>query len=320
MAPQPIPIGRPRAFAGRRSVPRLAALVGLLTIAAALAPAGPAVGAGADRLPDLRMASIRDIRIQTTASGRRLLRFTTILFNAGTGPFDLRAHRTSASQRSMVVNQRIYGSAGGYRTVATRAIARYAGDGHDHWHIQRVATYDLLTPSRQFIRRGAKIGFCFFDTTLMYPGLRGSPASRRYRESTCGSRASRSASMGVSVGWGDNYPWNFAYQWIDISRLPAGQYTVRAVVDYQDYYRERVETNNCAYVRLVIPSRGQPRILGRGIHCLGWVAPGTSPPPTPTPAPTPPPTPTPTDQPDPTDEPTDEPTAEPTGEAAVVGG
>jgi len=239
------------------------------------------------------MASIRDVRIQVTSSGRRLLRFTTILLNTGSGPFELRARRSSSSQGSMRVSQRIYNTAGGFRTVSTRAVARYAGDGHSHWHVQRVATYDLLRPDRTFLRRGAKIGFCFFDTTLAYPRLPGSPASQRYRESSCGSRPSLSASMGISVGWGDNYPWNFAYQWIDVSRLAAGLYTIRAVVDFQNYYRERSETNNCAYIRIRIPATGQPTVLGRGNHCLGWIAPGTQPPaPTPTPAPSPTPTPT----------------------------
>jgi hypothetical protein len=282
---------------GRRSLPRLAALAGLLTIAAALVPSA-GVSAAVDRRPDLRMAPIRDVRIQVTASGRRLLRFTTILLNTGHGPFELRAYRTSASR--MRVSQRIYNSAGGWRTLATGAVARYAGDGHDHWHVQRVATYDLLTPDRKFLRRAAKIGFCFFDTTLVYSGLPRSPSSPHYREWTCGTRSSQSARMGISVGWGDNYPWNFAYQWIDISRLRAGTYYVRAVVDFQNYYRERSEINNCAYIRLTIPSRGQPRIVGRGTHCLGWVAPGTRPSPTPRPTPTAtptPPTPTPTETP-----------------------
>lgn len=293
MAPRPIPIRRSATRNPRHALPRLAALVGLLTIAAAVVPMGPA-GAATDRLPDLRMASIRDIRIQVSSSGRRLLRFTTILVNLGDGPFELRARRSSASQSKMLVSQRIYNRAGGYRSISTKATARYAGDGHDHWHIQRVATYDLLTPDRDFVRRGAKIGFCFFDTTRL-----SSSRPPLYRESTCGTRASLSISMGVRAGWGDNYPWNFAYQWIDISRLTAGDYTVRAIVDQQNFYREKSETNNCAYIRLRIPRTGGPTILGRGVSCLGWIAPGTRPPPTP-PPPTPPPTPT--EDPTPTEE------------------
>ncbi|HEY7737297.1 MAG TPA: lysyl oxidase family protein [Candidatus Limnocylindrales bacterium] len=299
MAPQPIPIRRTRPAVDRRSLPRLAAIAGLWTIAAAFLPAPPAAAA-VDRLPDLRMASIRDLRIQVTASGRRLLRFTTILTNTGTGPLELHASRNSVAEKSMRVTQRIYNTAGGFRTVATRAVGRYAGDGHNHWHVQRVATYDLLTPDRRFLRRAAKLGFCFFDTTHSYPRMRGSPARQRYFQGRCGVRSSRAVSMGLSVGWGDNYPWNFAYQWIDVSRLAAGSYTIRAVADLDNNYRERSETNNCAYVRIVIPARGQPRILGRGTNCLGWVAPGTRPAPTPTPSPTPTPTEAPTEAPTPT--------------------
>ena len=32
---------------------------------------------------------------------------------------------------------------------------------------------------------------------------------------------------GLSVGWADNYPWFFAFQWIDITGLPGGTYQVR---------------------------------------------------------------------------------------------
>lgn len=297
MAPQPIPIrtGRP---VGRRLLPRFAAAIGLLTIVVGLLPAESTAAPG-DRLPDLRMGSIRDIQIQVTGSGRRLLRFTTTILNTGHGPFELRAYRTSASR--MRVAQRIYTSSGSYRTRSTAAVARYAGDGHDHWHVQRVATFDLMTIDGQFLRSAAKIGFCFFDTNLVYPSLPRSPSWPQYRESGCGSRASQGARMGISVGWGDRYPWNFVYQWIDISRLRAGSYRIRAIVDKSNYYSERAETNNCAYVRLVIPSRGQPRILGRGTHCLGWIAPGTQPAPTPRPTPQPTPTPTPTEEPTPTD-------------------
>ena len=43
----------------------------------------------------------------------------------------------------MVVRQRIYDTAGGHRTIATNAVVKYAGDGHDHWHVQKVAGYEL---------------------------------------------------------------------------------------------------------------------------------------------------------------------------------
>ena len=34
--------------------------------------------------------------------------------------------------------------------------------------------------------------------------------------------------MGISVGWGDEYEYYLAWQWVDITNVPAGTYTVRA--------------------------------------------------------------------------------------------
>jgi hypothetical protein len=49
----------------------------------------PAAGAAADRLPDLGMARLRDLSIDTaTLPGRRLLRFSTVIVNVGAGPFE----------------------------------------------------------------------------------------------------------------------------------------------------------------------------------------------------------------------------------------
>jgi hypothetical protein len=76
--------------------------------------------------------------------------------------------------------------------------------------------------------------------------------------------------MGLSVGWADNYPWWFAYQWIDITGLPGGIYRVRVTVDIQDYYDERVETDNCVWTRIRIPSPGStaaPEVLENGSDC-----------------------------------------------------
>jgi putative cell wall-binding protein len=74
--------------------------------------------------------------------------------------------------------------------------------------------------------------------------------------------------MGLSVGWGDDYPANFAYQWIDISTLPPGDYTVQARADEANWYVESNETNNCAWARVRIgASNGAVPILASGRDC-----------------------------------------------------
>lgn len=275
----------------RQALAAVAAAVGLLAVVVAGVPTPPpqaVAAAPADRLPDLRMARIRDLRVQATSSGRRLLRFTTWIVNVGAGPFEVRGRRLSTSASTMSVAQRIYNNAGGYRTIRTPAVMRYTGDGHDHWHAQRIAIYELWSEANPtVVRRGAKVGFCFFDSNAYNLSLSRAPRSRRYFESSCGIRRSTSARMGISVGWADSYPWNFAYQWVDISGLKPGIYMLRVTVDKENWFRESNDRNNCNWSQIRIGRGSTVRVLAVGTNrCPA--------PPTPTPTLTPAPTPTPT--------------------------
>ena len=117
----------------------------------------------------------------------------------------------------MSVRQRIQLADGTWTSRATASIARYATDGHGHWHIQRVSGMDLFTGDGEPIRAGRKIGFCFFDTGRYRPDLPRSPARRQYLETDCGTPGSLRVGMGISVGWGDRYQAALAYQWIDVT-------------------------------------------------------------------------------------------------------
>jgi hypothetical protein len=252
----------------------------------------------ADRLPDLAMRKPSHLVIQTTSTGRRRLRLTTTIVNLGKGPFETRASRPSTSYSTMSVSQRIYNTAGGYRTHKTTLLAKYAGDGHNHWHVQRVASYELFAKSGagSALRRGSKVGFCFFDTNAYRLSLPRAPATRRYFQSGCGTRSSIRIKNGISVGWSDVYPWDFAWQWIDVTGLPAGEYLLKVTADPRQQFEELVEENNCNWTRIRIPKTGSfVGVLGSGSGCVLPV----SPPPSPTPTPSASPTPTPSASPNP---------------------
>jgi hypothetical protein len=94
----------------RRAITRLGVTLGVVALFMASLPATP-VAAATDRLPDLRAASIRDLRI-TTSGGRRLLRFTSIMWNQGAGPFEVRANRSSSTTSNWDVDQIVCGEPG----------------------------------------------------------------------------------------------------------------------------------------------------------------------------------------------------------------
>jgi hypothetical protein len=249
----------------RRRAARIVLAAAAVSLLATIAPAAPAKAA-TERAPDLKSARITDLRIVRTASGRRLLRFTSMMWNRGAGPFELLSTRPNRST-PWDVDQIIYDSDGGHRRVQTPAALAFAGDGHDHWHVKRMMSYHLWGGGGTL--HDKKIGFCFFDTNLVRPELPRSPSRVVYRQSKCGGRTALRTRTGLSVGWGDKYPWNFAYQWIDITGMPGGTYTLRAVVDLYDYFEESTETNNCAWARIRFGSSGRTvKVLERGSACL----------------------------------------------------
>jgi hypothetical protein len=235
------------------------------------------------------MSRPTDLQLQTTATDRRLLRFTTMIVNIGTGPFETRALRHSVLTRSMPVKQRIYDAEGGYRVAGTGTVATYSGDGHEHWHVQRVARYELFrategaaTTTPTAAARSSKVGFCFFDTRPYRLALPDAPTTRRYAETGCGGRRSLEVRLGISVGWADRYGSELRYQSIDVTGLPSGEYLLKVTVDPDGFFIEANDRNNCNWTRLRI------RDSGSAVPTHGWgagcVLPGAAPTPSPSPS------------------------------------
>jgi hypothetical protein len=219
---------------------------------AVFTPASHATAA-TDRLPDLGMARLTEIRIEKTSDGRRLLRFTTIIVNVGRGPLEVHGQRPDTSTELMSATQRIFDDAGGYRDVATSSEMFFSGDGHNHWHLKDLATYELIRKDNGVkVGTGAKTGFCFFDTLLYKSSLPGAPQSARY--SGCGNSGDLTIVMGLSVGWGDRYSYNLAYQYIDITGLIAGRYRIQVTADANGWFQEVDESNNFTWVDIQLKS------------------------------------------------------------------
>ena len=260
-----------RPHSRRRPIRALAAAILGTVSALAGVSAGPGSAAGpVDRLPDLAMTYPTDLRIVTTASGTRRLRFTTTIVNIGDGPFETRSSRLPGQTR-MRVNQRIYNSAGGYRVFDTTARARYSGDGHDHWHVQDVAHYELyaINAPGPAIRSDAKVGFCFFDTNAYRLSLPRAPRTKQYTTAGCGRRAATFIKNGISVGWGDKYGWRLGGQYINVKGLPSGEYYLKVTVDPLFQFQEIRHRNDCNWSRIRISrtSLAVP-VLDRGFNCL----------------------------------------------------
>jgi hypothetical protein len=254
---------------GRGPARRLLLAASLAFIALVPAWAAPGAAAAADRLPNLKAYHPIGFHI-VNVSGRRLLRFTSILINRGDGPMEILATRPNTST-PWRVQQVIDNDAGGERRVDTEATLRFAGDGHNHWHVERMMAYHLW--SGHGTRADRKVGFCFFDTTLWAPEIPRSPSSSYYRESWCGGRTALTSRTGISVGWADTYRYTLAFQFIDISGLPGGTYTVRAMSDPYDWFAETSDTDGCGWTRVHFGSSGTSvSVVAHGRGCINdWV-------------------------------------------------
>lgn len=207
-----------------------------------------------DRLPDLAMLAPFDVRLEFPSSGKRLLRFSTVIANIGAGPlqlFGFDPDGVTSPGDILQVRQQIQQSDGTFRIRNTTATMQWAADGHNHFHIMDAQRIELQNLKAQTMLRTAKTGFCFLDS-WKYGSLKPS----RYDEAhfVCEVSANRTVPMGISVRWGDIYRSTIAFQWIDITGLPAGDYRIRLFADpplqTTGRFLESNEANNQAWANI----------------------------------------------------------------------
>lgn len=198
-------------------------------------------------LPDLAVLAPFDFVIEASPD-KRLLRFSTVIVNVGEGPFQLFGFDpdgVTAIGDSLLVEQQIVQSDATFRTRPTTATMAWAADGHDHFHIADLQRIQLQNMNAEALRASAKTGFCFLDSYV----YRSSEPSRYNKESfVCNVAPNRTVPMGISVQWGDVYRRTIAFQWIDITELPDGDYLIEILadppIDSGGQFLEADESNN----------------------------------------------------------------------------
>jgi hypothetical protein len=111
---------------------------------------------------------------------------------------------------------------------------------HGHHHVRNFASYELLDATGTVMLTARKQSFCLEDVENIQPGI---PATGY----SC-------SDQGITRGWADVYSGGLPCQWIDITNVPSGTYTLRIVVNPLRTLPESNYDNNTFTVSVVVPT------------------------------------------------------------------
>nr|XP_040218538.2 lysyl oxidase homolog 3A-like [Anopheles coluzzii] len=110
---------------------------------------------------------------------------------------------------------------------------------HMHYHSMEVfATFDVIDGQGRKVAEGHKASFCLEDNQCL-PGVEPRYACANYGD------------QGISVNCSDIYRHNIDCQWVDISELDFGEYTMRVAINPEFKVPEMRFDNNAATCRLL---------------------------------------------------------------------
>ena len=224
-----------------------------------LAAGFPVPGTAQELLPDLRPDAPRDVALAPRSGGRVELRFTTLGWNLGEGPVELRGGAVLPDGTRQEVYQRVYRSDGGFSDQLSGYFIHHPE--HEHTHFEDYALYVLeaLDVPIPVPVGSAKTSFCLMDTQRVVPPLPGSPTDAVYAH--CDSEV-----QGISAGWGDAYSAVLPGQSIDVTGFPAGTYRLTIQLDPLDQLRELDDGDNASAIRLLLdPASLSLSVLGADV-------------------------------------------------------
>jgi len=206
----------------------------------------------ADGVPDLRALPAHDM--STEHHGQHdFLDFGATIWNAGSGPLVLEGFRRGSRPRMDAV-QFVYRHG---HPVASHPVGQLEFDkrkGHNHWHLEDVARYDLLDAHGHRVLVSGKQSFCLAPTDPIDLTIRGADwqAESSDLASSCGGEEAIWLREVLQAGWGDTYYQDRAGQSFNITALPNGHYQVRVTADPHHRLAETSYRNNVGLVSIVL--------------------------------------------------------------------
>jgi hypothetical protein len=198
--------------------------------------------------PDLAALPAHDMSTENNADDHHdYLDFGATIWNAGSGPLVVEGFRQGANP-VMTAKQFIYRDG---QPVSSSNVGEFEFDtrpGHNHWHMEDIAQYDLLDAAGQRVVLSEKQSFCLAPTDPVDLTLKGADwhPDRNALWSACAGEASIWLREVLPAGWGDTYYQDVAGQSFDLTGLPNGRYQVRVTTDPAHKLLETNYNNNAA--------------------------------------------------------------------------
>ena len=114
------------------------------------------------------------------------------------------------------------------------------GECHGHWHFRDFAEYRLLDAKMNVVATGHKMSFALIDLQQYWDDA--GPGKYPLDDGT----------QGITLGWADIYNWGLDCQWVDITDVPPGDYTLEISINPAQAVEELSYDNNIALIPVTI--------------------------------------------------------------------
>ena len=231
---------------------------------AAHRPAGPLPALPA--VPEMKnpLASVEPDLVPLPAWGMNIstqgkhdyLNFSATVWVGGNGPLDVEAFRHGTNP-IMPAYQYFYKNGKVVGRIRAGTMGFDSAKGHNHWHFEQFAAYELLSANKKLIVRSQKVGFCIAPTDAVDMLVHGALWQPSYigLEGQCGSPAALWVRELMPVGWGDTYSQNKAGQAFDITSLPNGKYYVAVIANPEHALKEVNYRNDVSYRAVILSGK-----------------------------------------------------------------
>jgi hypothetical protein len=204
-------------------------------------------------LPDLRTLPAYGISVRSR-NGHDWVSFGADVWNDGPGPLLVEGYRQS-SDPVMQADQYFLDPSGA--VVGKAPVGTFEYDtrpGHEHWHFEQFASYQLLDSTKTLVERSRKTGFCIAPTDaidLRAPGAQWRPDITGLW-SACGSASALWIRESMPQGWGDTYVQSLPGQAFEVTNLPNGTYYIAVVANPLGALYERHRNNDVSYRKIFL--------------------------------------------------------------------